>query len=304
VNAVSSEPDEVLVSGERQRMMVAHLVANRFFRRELLRANTGWPLDQLTERGAEGVLSTESTWKVGYAPDSYTRLIDHLREHGFDFRTLIKAGLAEWSEEGHAVDQFRDRLMFLARDEGLDPVGFVAIGREAQPTFTTTPPTLIHRPSNALVGLGEQIDLFAGGAITVVVDHPFDAMAIEQVSRLSNERWAGVPLCRASMSTAQAKTLYRYTANDTVILALTGDEAWQSRAIASLSDLSYFFRRVHAVVLPDGHTPSTLYQAEDGPQRLHDALVSSRPLANYQPGRPPASELHEELGPAHSGPSL
>jgi hypothetical protein len=152
MNALSSDPEGVLLSGERQRLMVAHLVASKFFRLELLRANTGWAIDQLKERGADEVLSTESTWKIGYAPESSARLVDHLRARGFDFRTLIRAGLADWSEDGRPIDQFRDQLMLLTRDERLDPVGFVGIGPGAQPTFVTTPMTLIHRPSTCTRG--------------------------------------------------------------------------------------------------------------------------------------------------------
>ncbi|WP_328522673.1 hypothetical protein [Kribbella sp. NBC_00359] len=303
MNAVSSDSDNVLISGERQRMMVAHLAATMFFRKELLRANVGWPIEQLKGRGAREVLSTESTWKIGYAPDSYTRLTDHLREKGFDFRTLIRAGLAEWSQEGHAVDVFRDQLMVLARDERLDPVGFVAIGQGAKPPFAASPTTLIHRPSNALVGIEEQLDILTDGAFVVVVNDPLDAMAVENLGRKAGERWAGIPLCGSQMSPAQAKTLYRYTVTDTVVVALDADPEWRRTAIASLPDLSYFYKRVRAVEIPDGHTPSSLLQIEDGAQRLYDAMVSTRPLEDYKPRRQHMPEL-DEPSLSQSGPSL
>jgi DNA primase len=300
---MSAESDEVLVSGERQRLMVAHLVASKYFRRELLRANVGWQLEHLHERGATEVLSTGSTWTMGYAPDSFTRLTDHLRERGFDHRTLIRAGLAEWSQDGTAVDVFRDQLMLLARDERLDPVGFVGIGRRL-PTFTPSPTTLIHRPSNALVGIAEQLDLLTDGAMVVVVNDPLDAMAIEKVSRSSDQRWTGIPLCGGLMSSAQAKTLYRYTATDTVIVALNGDQTWRQTALAALPDLSYFYRRVRAVELPDEQTPASLLQGEDGPNRLYDALAATRSLENYKARPLHLPEVWEDPSPASSGPSL
>lgn len=303
MNAVSSDSESVLISGERQRLMVAHLVASRFFRRELLRANVGWPIEQLEARGAGEVLSTEATWKVGYAPDSYTRLTDHLREKGFDFRTLIRAGLTEWTEVGTAVDVFRDQLMVLARDERLDPVGFVGIGQGTKPAFAASPTTLIHRPSNALVGIEEQLDILTDGAFVVVVNDPLDAMAIENLGRMAGERWAGVPLCGSQMSSAQAKTLYRYTVTDTVIVALDGDQSWRRTAVAALPDLSYFYKRVRAVEIPQGHTPSSLLQIEDGPQRLYDAMVATRPLEDYKPRRQPMAEL-ESPSPSPAGPGL
>ncbi|TDO58222.1 DNA primase-like protein [Kribbella sp. VKM Ac-2571] len=303
MNAVSSDSESELVSGERQRMMVAHLAARTFFRMELLKQNVGWPPEQLQDRGASAVLSTESTWKIGYAPDSYTRLTDHLLQKGFDFRTLIRAGLAEWTEEGTAVDVFRDQLMILARDERLDPVGFVGIGQGAKPAFEASPTTLIHRPSNALVGVEEQLEILTEGALVVVVDDPLDAMAIENLGRKAGERWAGIPLCGSQMSSAQAKILYRYTVTDTVIVALDGDQEWRSRALASHPDLSYFYKRVRAVEIPDGHTPSSLLQTEDGAQRLYDAMVSTRPLEDYKPRRQHLPEL-DDPSPSPVGPAL
>jgi DNA primase len=269
----------------------------------LLRANVGWQVDQLKERGVSEVFDTDSMWKVGYAPDSFTRLTDHLRERGLDSRTLIRGGLAEWNEQGEAVDVFRDQLMLLARDERLDPVGFVGIGKGPQ-TYTTSPTTLIHRPPNALVGIAEQLDLLTDGAMVVVVNDPVDAMAVEKVSRQSDRRWVGIPLCGSLMSSAQAKTLYRYTATDTVIVALDGDPSWRRTAVASLPDLSYFYRRVHAVTLPDGHTAASLLQAADGSARLHDALVTTRPLEDFTPRRQLAADDSPDPSPAASTPSL
>ncbi|MEU4193598.1 hypothetical protein AB0E69_16990 [Kribbella sp. NPDC026611] len=303
MNAVSSDSENTLISGERQRMMVANMVAARFYRRELLRANVGWPVEQVRNRGVGEVLEPDSSWRLGYAPDSFTRLTDHLREKGFDFRTLIRAGLSEWTDQGTAVDVFRDQLMLLARDERLDPVGFVGVGNGPRPAYTASPTTLIHRPSNALVGIEEQLDILTDGAFVVVVNDPLDAVAVESLGRLAGERWAGIPMCGSQMSSAQAKTLYRYTVTDTVIVALDGDKDWRRAAIASHADLSYFYKRVRAVEIPDGQTASSLLKTEDGPRRLYDAMVATRPLEDYKPGRQQLAELDGPTQPP-AGPSL
>ncbi|MBP2356199.1 DNA primase [Kribbella aluminosa] len=279
------------------------MAAARFYRRELLRANVGWPVEQVRERGVGEVLQIDSSWRIGYAPDSFTLLTDHLREKGFDFRTLIRAGLSEWTNEGTAVDVFRDRLMLLARDERLDPVGFVGVGPGVKPEYSASPTTLIHRPSNALVGIEEQLDMLTEGAFVVVVNDPLDAVAIENLGRLAGERWAGIPMCGSQLSSAQAKTLYRYTVTDTVIVALDGDQEWRRTAIASHPDLSYFYKRVRAVEIPDGLSAASLLKTENGPQRLYDAMVSTRPLADYKPGRQQLPEF-DSPGPSPTGPSL
>jgi DNA primase len=279
VSPLSTDPEAVLSGAERRRLMEAHVAASRWFRGELLRATDGAAAEYLKDWGAGHVLSNESTWKIGYAPESSASLVDVLRLQGFDFRTLLRAGLAAESEDGHPRDQFRDHLMVLARDARLDPVGFVGIRPGLPPAYTTSPTTLIHRPSNVLVGLAEQMDLLGHGAIPVIVDDPVDAMAIEKVSRMSSDLWAGIPLCGGALSTAQARTLKRYAATNGVAVALSGDEGWQRSATGFLDDLSLFFRSVRAVELPAEHTPATLLLCDDGPERLRRALLNTRQLA-------------------------
>src|SRR4051794_20994737 len=92
---------EVVVGGqelglsmdERRRMLEANAAAAQYFRRELLRATGGWPLEYLKAHGAESVLSPDSPWKVGYAPRTWSNLVDHLREQGFAYGTLARTGL-------------------------------------------------------------------------------------------------------------------------------------------------------------------------------------------------------------------
>jgi hypothetical protein len=96
---------------ERRRLLEANAAAAWFLRRELLRATDGWPREYLKAHGAESVLSTDSRWKVGYAPRASSDLVDHLREQGVGYATMARAGLMAWSEDGDAVDRHRDKLM-------------------------------------------------------------------------------------------------------------------------------------------------------------------------------------------------
>jgi DNA primase len=133
---------------ERRRLLEANAAAARFFRRELLRATGGWPLEYLKAHGAESVLSTQSRWKVGYAPRARSNLVDHLRGQGVGYATMARAGLMAWSEDGDAVDRHRDKLMLVARDRRLSAVGFVGIGPDGE-ARSVSPVTMIHWPANA-----------------------------------------------------------------------------------------------------------------------------------------------------------
>ncbi|GAA3112649.1 DNA primase [Kribbella aluminosa] len=72
----------------------ATVIAAQFYRSELLQTTTGgWPLGYLKEAGVDQVLSADSEWKVGYAPDTLTSLVDHLAAENFSYSTMERAGL-------------------------------------------------------------------------------------------------------------------------------------------------------------------------------------------------------------------
>jgi DNA primase len=288
---------------QRRRLLEVHRAATRFFRRELLQAKKGWSTDYLASGEASHLQSTDSRWLVGYAPHARSRLVDHLRSQGFDMATVQDAGLGLLSPEGRMIDRFRDQVMFPACNDQLQTVGYFGVGRGTSPYYAASPATQIHRRSNALVGVAEQTDLLSQGAAPVLVNDPLDAVAIERISRLSAGQWAGIPLCNTLLSAEQARMLGRYAATDMAIVVLSGDEDGQRAAVDFLNDLSRFFARVCAVELPAKQSASTMIATQSGRQRLHDILLTTRPLADYrQPQkrrrripvpRPPTAEAPE-----------
>ncbi|TDO30203.1 DNA primase catalytic core [Kribbella sp. VKM Ac-2527] len=263
---------------ERGRMVEAHVAAARFYRRELLRAHNSWPADHLIERGLHNLLSTESAFKVGYAPDGWARLVDHLKSQGFDERTLLSAGLATTTQSGYVIDRFRDRLMFPAWSSDRELVGFTGRARGGSVKYLNSPTTPIYQKSDALVGLVEQRDLLEKGAIPVLVEGPMDAAAVDKISRLTEGAWAGVSACGTAVSFKQAAVLAHFSSSDTVIVAFDDDSGGRRGAVRCMDDLTHFFRHVHAAELPSGHDPASLIKAGE-PDQLHAALRYPRPLA-------------------------
>lgn len=288
---------------ERQRMHAAIEEAGRCFRAELLRATSAWPVSFLKERGMGRVLAPGASWKVGYAPDTYSRLTDYLQKRGFALSTLVRAGLTSWTDAGAPIDRHRDHLMLLSRDQQLQPVGFVGINRDGD-VRSLTPATAVHRPSNALVGLQEQIDLLHGGATPVIVDHPVDAMAIEQLSRLTEREYIGVPLCESAMSTAQARLLRRLSETDRVIVMMPTGKDGRERAIGSAIDLAFFFDRIRVIGLPPDHALAGQLHTPVGLQQLRAYLASARPVVGHGNGWKDIGNQHTSLGFEDPGPSL
>ncbi|WBQ04412.1 hypothetical protein [Kribbella sp. CA-293567] len=301
---------EVIVPGfgitgpERQRMHEAVEEAGKFFRRELLLATEGWPPRFLKERGLEKSLAPGATWKVGYAPDSWARLTDHLQKRGFELATLVRAGLTTWSDDGSAIDRNRDRIVFIARNERLAPVGIVGIDREGEIRLPA-PESQVNRLSNSLVGLREQIDLLSGGAVPVIVDRPTDAMAIEQLSRATTKKYIGIPLCGSPVSTFQARILARYSETDQAIVMLPAEtRESRQRATGNALDLALYFDRIQTVPLPRGDAMSTLAHTPSGRQSLLTHLSLARPLTGYRNGLNDNGTQHTSLEIDDPGPGL
>ena len=297
------DPGFVVSKEERERLHAANYEACKFFRRELLQATGGWPLEYLRDRGLENVLTPGASWKIGYAPDSWSRLADHLQKQGFPLTTLVLAGLTSCTDDGAPIDRYRDQLMIVSRDLRLAPVGFVGIGRDGQ-VRSLTPATPLHRPSNVLVGLMEQIDLLSGGATVVIVDHPMDAIALEQLSRSTTKQYVGIPLCESPMSTAQARMLARYSETDRVILMVPTETESRQRAVGTSIDLAFFFDRIRVLSLPPGFAMSDVVRSPGGRQALVEYLASSKPLTGHGNGLNDNGTQHTSLGLEDPGPDL
>ncbi|MGY4770915.1 hypothetical protein ACXC9Q_28730 [Kribbella sp. CWNU-51] len=283
MNRRPPDPNSVPTIAERRRLLEVNRASAKFFRRELLQAKKGWARDHLMRAGAGELVDPSSAWSVGYAPDAGSRLVDHLRARGFNLESVRNAGLGLLNPEGRTVDRFRDQVIFAARNDELQTVGFVGVRASTSPYYATSPATQVHRRSNCLVGVAEQLDLLSEGAVPVLVNDPLDAVAIERISRLTVGRWAGIPLCDSLLSAEQARIFGRYAATDSAIVVLKDRADGQRAAIGVLDDLSRFFPRVWAVELPV--SPTTLSRSTDGRQRLHDDLLLTRPLADYRSRR-------------------
>ncbi|MFC5262843.1 toprim domain-containing protein [Kribbella qitaiheensis] len=264
---------------ERAKLIEAHREAAAFYRRALVK-RPSWPVEYLRTRRLDHVLAFNSSWPVGYAPDAWSGLIDHLRRKGFDDNVLLDAGLAKVTHNGYMIDQFKDRLMFVAHDRASDGVGFVGRGRGQLVKYLNTPTTPIYEKSKTLVGLGEQRKLLARGGIPVLVEGPTDALAIDWLSRLTRCGWAGLAVAGTRLSVEQSNLVRHGATSDIVIVATDGDAAGRSAAIRWLAPLSATFREVLCAELPAGHDPSSLFASEYGADRLSRALSFARPLVD------------------------
>ncbi|MDX3002031.1 toprim domain-containing protein [Kribbella solani] len=257
------------------RLYEAHTAAASFYRRQLVENRDGWAAAHLRNRGLGALLACDSRWCVGYAPEGWSRLVGHLRRAGFDDQAIVRAGLASVTRNGYLVDRFRDRVVFVAHDRELRPVGFVSRARGTRLRYLNTARTEIFVKGQTLVGLDAQLDRLRSGAIPVLVEGAMDAPAVG----LAGDDWVGVACCGTAITPEQARIVRAHSWTDAVIVALDGDVGGRAGAVRSLPILRDVFDDVLFARLPDKADPASLHAAN--PRLLRDVLTTARPLVEF-----------------------
>ncbi len=247
-----------------------------------------WAHDYLIDR-LHTDIAGDPGYRPGYAPDSWTSLVNHLRRQGVTDREMILAGVAKQASTGNLIDRFRNRVVFPIAHDG-QILGFIArrhpdAGDTAGPKYLNTPETpLFHKGAQLY---GHAPSLLRGGR-PVLVEGPIDAIA---VSIATHGEYVGVAALGTALTREQARQLRRYT--DLPIVATDNDKAGQAAAERDywiLTDLGH--DPLHAT-LPDGTDPADLI-AQDRSGELGAALRGSLPLSRAMLERAIAEHAQDE----------
>lgn len=202
----------------RDRLLTINGLATRLFERALWHPTGGEePRRYLASRGL-----TEETirrFRLGYAPDGWEHLSDHLRRKDLPLADAEAAGLVRRRENGTGYyDRFRHRIMFPILDSQDRTLGFGGrvLRKDDEPKYLNTPETEVFSKRHVLYGLPFAVGSLADGA--VVVEGYMDVIALHQ---------AGIPQALATLGTAltegHLRLLRRHTSR--VILCYDADTA-------------------------------------------------------------------------------
>jgi DNA primase len=268
-------------SSERQKLIEAHAAAAQFYVEQLTTPDAEPARAFLLERGFE-----ESAWArfgVGYAPNDWDRLSQHLRGRGFSPETLFTGGLASQGQRG-PVDRFRGRLIWPIRDPKGDVIGFGARrlydDDRIEAKYINTSETPIYKKSHVLYGLDLAKADIAKRYKAVVVEGYTDVMACH----LAGETTA-VATCGTAFGVDHVQLLRRYLMDQDefrgrVIFTFDGDEAGRKAALKAFSDDQRFVTQTFVAVEPHGLDPCELRQ-QHGDLAVRDLIAQHIPLAQF-----------------------
>ena len=260
---------------QQERLWALHKEAARFFHTKLYDPIGANALKYAYDRGM--TKSTLTKFGIGYAPDSWTDLVDALRQKGYTDQELRDSGLVTVSRKnGNLFDRFRDRLMFPIIDVRGNVIGFG--GRIMNNTdksaakYLNSPETLIFNKRKNLFALNLAKKSKLG--YLILVEGYMDAIALHQY---------GFDCAVASLGTALtedgAALLSRYT--DQVVLIYDGDAAGQNATQRAIPMLEKAGLQVKVLQMRDAKDPDEFLK-KFGADRFRLLLEESSNRVEYQ----------------------
>ena len=244
------------------------------------RLSNSWVPGYLRARGFSP--QVQQRWHVGYAPTAWDALTRHLRTRGCPDALIEAAGLARRTQAGGLRDTFRDRAMLPIRSPRGIVVGFIgrapADAEPRVPKYLNSPRTCLYEKSATLFGLWEGRAALAQGGQPVIVEGPFDAIAVTTASQAH----VGLASCGTALTRQHATLIGQRADLDAVgaVLAFDADDAGRRAAVRAYHLLFPFTDRLTMVNLPVGQDPAQAL-AERGPAFLAALLRSTaQPLAD------------------------
>lgn len=207
-------------------------------------------LEYITKRGLKK--DDINKFRIGFAANSYSGLLNHLKKLGFSEDDIMRAGLITISNK-RSFDKFRNRVIFPVLNAAGKVIAFSGrvINNDKTSKYINSPDTPLYHKSNVLFNY-----FFARKAIydnknAILVEGNIDAI------RLSIN---GIENVVAPMGTAiteyQIKELWKIT--DEIIICLDGDLAGK-KATKRVADLALPMltssRSFRFVNLPDNQDP-------------------------------------------------
>lgn len=228
VTLVQHSPESAADEQTRQDLSAVLEEAATFFRQQMLTTPAGKnALDYLHKRGLRD--ETIKIWGLGYAPESWNALLDHLRQKNVQPAAMVAAGLMTERDDGSIYDRFRNRLMFPIRGPYGQMAGFGGrvLDPNDVPKYLNSPATEMFDKGRLLYGLDMARKSIRSTNQAVIVEGYMDVIGLHQ---------AGFGNAVSPMGTAltedQFRLIKRLTRN--VILALDPDAAGQNATLKGL----------------------------------------------------------------------
>jgi DNA primase len=279
---------------ERETLVDIMEASAAFYRQQMLETTPGKKaLDYLHHRGLTD--ETIKIWGLGYAPDSWSMLLDHLLAKGYTRELILQAGMLSQGDDGRVYDRFRDRLMFPIRGiyGRLAGFGGRVLNPDDVPKYLNSPATDLFDKGRLLYGLDQARGAMRSDSQAVIVEGYMDVIGLHQAGFTN-----AVSPMGTALTEAQFHLVKKMTSN--IILALDPDAAGQKATLRGLETarkamdmdeqldfdsrgllkIERFLKAdIRVTTLPDGKDPDEIV-LED-PEAWRKIIAEAKPVVNH-----------------------
>jgi DNA primase len=268
------DPQAAKKADRREQLSEVMEQAVRFFRMQLRAGAATEARAYLDRRGLKE--DVRDRFEIGFAPEGWQNLWDHLRGQGVAEDLILGAGLAKASDRGKApYDVFRNRIMFPIRDARGRAIAFG--GRAMDPRdnakYLNSPETELFDKGRNLYNHAPAREAAGKGQPLIVAEGYMDVIALSEAGF-----GASVAPLGTAVTETQMQLLWRIT--DEPIIALDGDKAGL-RAAYRVIDLALPLlqagKTLRFALMPEGKDPDDLLRAE-GAGAVSKVLEGAMPM--------------------------
>jgi DNA primase len=234
-----------------QRLYLINETASRFFQDNLYKTAYKQWLKYFSDRQISE--KTIKTFNLGYAPDSYDKLVKLLKSKQIDLKEAARLGLiAEKEQSGEYIDKFRHRVIFPFQNVTGKYVGFGGrkLKEGQQPKYLNSPDSPVYKKGELLYGLHQAILSIREKGFVILVEGYFDLLRLYE-SKFRNV----VASSGTALTPEQAKLIRRYT--NEVYICYDGDIAGQKAAIRNAYIIEKQELNTSIINMPEGEDPDT-----------------------------------------------
>ncbi|MEE5992986.1 MAG: DNA primase [Oscillospiraceae bacterium] len=218
-------PQEERTANLRRRCLEINRETGKIYFLNLLKGSDPRGLQYFQSRGLR--METIRKYGLGFAPDDWHQLRDHLRKKGYTDDEMVTAGVCRRSENGNVYDYFRNRVIFPIIDLRKNIVAFGGrVLDDSKPKYLNTNDTPVYNKGSNLFSLNFAKD---GNPETLIIGEGYmDVIAMNQAGFTN-----AIAVLGTALTDAQVRLISRYAKE--VILSYDSDGAGQKATQRALN---------------------------------------------------------------------
>ncbi len=272
---------------EKERLYMVMEDTTMFFEKNLEQSKEAQ--EYLKKRGLTS--ETVKNFRVGFIPNDWRLLYNHLKTKKYNDSEIEKAGLTKTPEQTAGVaqkspyDRFRGRIMFPIMDSSGRVIAFSGRilhddGKSAK--YLNSPDMPLYNKSTVLYGIDKAKQDIRAKNYTILVEGQMDLVLSHQANIKNTVAVSGTALTDTTVSKDNAVNnlgiVRRLSPN--IILAFDSDSAGRKAAMRSASIALSLGMDVKIADLPEGKDPADLVL--HNPDEWKNVLRNAKPIVEFQ----------------------